>query len=154
METLVCVDCGTKFMLSEGEKARFDLLIKTREGFAYPKRCKPCRAKRKAEGPPTMVARPLPAAPAAPPPPQPFKAIVPLPANGNGNGKGHDHGNGHEKDKEIQLVLATVDFDKLVRGEPIVYHGVKVLLADIGYDTMRSVIEEAERAGRTHNRAG
>jgi hypothetical protein len=151
METLDCVDCGTKFTLSEGEKAKFDVLIKTRVGFAYPKRCKPCRAKRKAGNPPTVAA---PFLPAALPPPPPFKAVVPPPINGGSNGKGHDPKDDHEKDKEIKLVLATVDFDKLVRGEPIVYHGVKVILADIGYDTMRSVIEEAERNGRTHNRAG
>jgi hypothetical protein len=43
-ETLKCKDCGEAFILSEKEAAFF-----LRKGLTLPKRCAPCRAKRREE---------------------------------------------------------------------------------------------------------
>jgi hypothetical protein len=42
-----CVDCGDEFTFTEGEQKFFQ--AKFGNDFAPPKRCKPCRAKKKAE---------------------------------------------------------------------------------------------------------
>lgn len=41
-EEINCVDCNTPFTIGDGER---DFFIK--KGFSLPKRCKPCRIKRK-----------------------------------------------------------------------------------------------------------
>lgn len=41
-ETLVCVDCEAEFEFTENDQEFYE-----RKGFAKPKRCKPCREKKK-----------------------------------------------------------------------------------------------------------
>ena len=45
-EQIECVDCGTEFTFTEGEQNFFQ--EKFGDGFNHPKRCKPCREKKKA----------------------------------------------------------------------------------------------------------
>lgn len=51
---LKCVDCGQSFVFARGEQAHF-----YSKGLHEPKRCKPCREKRKAQrasqGPPPLA---------------------------------------------------------------------------------------------------
>ena len=42
-KTLTCIDCGNKFIFEAGEQAFY-----RSKGLAEPKRCKPCRDKRRA----------------------------------------------------------------------------------------------------------
>lgn len=42
--TISCITCGEQFDFGEGEQKFFDTM-----GFTYPKRCKPCRQKKKKE---------------------------------------------------------------------------------------------------------
>jgi len=48
------------------------------------------------------------------------------------------------KSDEILLVLATKDFEDLVNGRPVVWRGVRVVLADIGFGVMKKAVEDAE----------
>lgn len=43
-KTLVCQDCGQEFVFTESEQNFYQ-----ERGFQEPKRCKPCRDKRKAQ---------------------------------------------------------------------------------------------------------
>lgn len=45
-EQITCVDCGTDFTFTEGEQKFFH--EKFGDDFNRPKRCKPCREKKKA----------------------------------------------------------------------------------------------------------
>lgn len=44
--TIQCADCGEDFIFSEGESKFFQS-----KGFASPRRCKPCRAKKNKDKP-------------------------------------------------------------------------------------------------------
>lgn len=126
--TLTCVDCGVTETLTQKDQERFDHLIKTVPGFQTPKRCNACRKKRRDEKPAAGKAVTLKAVPSisvtpAPPPPPP-----PTP----------------EEPAKVLLVLATKDFDDLVNGRSVIWKGVKVLLADIGFSAMRKAIDDAE----------
>ena len=44
MKELKCKDCGATFVVDDGEQAWF-----AEKGFELPKRCKPCRSRRKNE---------------------------------------------------------------------------------------------------------
>lgn len=46
-EQITCVDCGAEFTFTEGEQKFFR--EKFGGDYSPPKRCKPCRAKKKAE---------------------------------------------------------------------------------------------------------
>lgn len=129
METRTCVDCRKAFTLSEEEQRSHQEKQKVDPTWQLPKRCRECRALRK---------RPV----ASPPAPThvPSLAALPLPPAPK-NGEAVPTTNGKE---EVRLVLATTDFDKLVRGEPVSWHGCTVVLARIGFDVMRKAIEEAE----------
>lgn len=131
--TIQCVDCGISETLTAKEEARFSELLKTVHGFQVPKRCGGCRKRRrdeKAAAPfrsnhvpiatPTVPIRP-PVAVLNPDPPEP-----------------------KEERPDVLFVLATKDFDDLVHGQPVIWRGVKVVLADIGFDAMRDAIEDAE----------
>lgn len=126
--TLTCVDCGVTETLTPKDQERFDHLLKTVPGFQTPKRCNACRKKRRDEKPTSGKAIAMKATPSisvtAPPVPPP--AAPP------------------EAPPKILLVLATKDFDDLVHGRSVVWNGVKVLLADIGFAVMRKAIDEAE----------
>lgn len=127
-----CLDCHADYTMTEAEKVRFEGLMKTVAGFRMPRRCPSCRKIRRDQKP---ASAPLPmpkAAPVPAPVPAPPPAVV-------------DQVDVRQKDPaEITLVLATKDFEDLVHGRPVVWHGVRVILADIGFTSMRKVIEEAE----------
>lgn len=42
-DKILCVDCGSKFVFTDGERRFFD-----GKGLAYPKRCKKCREAKRA----------------------------------------------------------------------------------------------------------
>lgn len=44
-DTQICIDCGQEFEITEG----FKRLVAENPSFVLPKRCYPCRQKRKAE---------------------------------------------------------------------------------------------------------
>jgi hypothetical protein len=128
--TLTCVDCGVTETLTPKDLERFDHLLKTVPGFQTPKRCNACRKRRREEKPTAGKAVALKAVPSiavtpAPPPPAPPPPIPEEPA-------------------KVLLVLATKDFDDLVNGRAVIWKGVKVVLADIGFAVMRKAIEDAE----------
>jgi hypothetical protein len=119
-ENNVCVDCRKVYSFSTAEKARFDNLMKTVQGFQMPKRCFECRSARR-----NGEARP------APPAPAPVQAKPPQAAP--------------PKKGEIRLVLATTDFENLIAGKQVVWQGVTVILADIGFKAMHDAIDRVEQ---------
>ena len=138
MGPLVCIDCGQTFVITASEKVRFEELMKNIHGFSMPRRCFPCRQRRR----PNQV----PPVPVAPPPvqvavqekpvsrmallPPPPKSVVEEPVV--------------VPKEEVRLILATKDFEDLVHGQPVVWQGVRVILADIGFKVMREAIDRAE----------
>ena len=127
----VCIECGASYVMSQDEKLRFEDLIKNVPNFFMPKRCGECRKKRRMERNLEKLAPALPAVPPPPaPPPPPPPAIEPPKAE--------------EPKKEIRLILATKDFEDLVHGRHVTWQGVRVILADIGFDVMRKAIDRAE----------
>lgn len=133
--TIHCVDCGTTETLVAAEAARFDNLLKTVKGFQMPKRCGVCRKRRRDEKPASV-----PQTRATVPAPSPTPVIV---MSAKPSIAVLDPANEADMAR-VNLVLATKDFDDLVNGRPVVYKGVKVILADIGFEAMRRVIDEAE----------
>jgi len=119
----VCLDCGKPFELTAGERAWYATHkdLKTGESLQMPKRCKPCRERRKNGN----VSTP--------------EEVIP---------KGYDKqfmsSPPKKEPEEVRLVMATKDFEDLVMGEAVCWHGVRVVLADIGFDTMRKIIDQAE----------
>lgn len=61
-QELLCKDCGRRFVFGEAEQARY-----ARHGFAPPKRCRACRAARRAAKP-ARVPGEAPASARTPPP--------------------------------------------------------------------------------------
>lgn len=55
---IVCKDCGKGFLFEGAEQERY-----ARDGFAPPKRCRPCRAARRATTKPRDESTPPPATP-------------------------------------------------------------------------------------------
>jgi len=119
-ETYVCVDCGKPYVFSTAEKARFDSLMNTVQGFQMPKRCFECRKERR-NGTGRAAAPPAAGKPSA-------KPTI-----------------GPPKKDEVRLVLATTDFENLIAGRPVTWHGVTVILADIGYQAMHDAINRVEQ---------
>lgn len=164
-ETLVCTDCGQNYVMTDQEKARFEELIKNVKDFQMPKRCFECRRKRRMEKVPqrqATIPKPLPSpapepAPAviskplqviAPPPPPPVSVAPAAPVLRAVVAEAI----GVEKE-EVRFILATKDFEDLVHGRPIVWQGVRVILADIGFKMMRDALDRAEmERAKTHFR--
>jgi len=42
----ICADCGSQITMTQGDKDFWDKLIKE-QGYKFPKRCKPCREKKR-----------------------------------------------------------------------------------------------------------
>ncbi|MCO5165320.1 MAG: zinc-ribbon domain containing protein [Planctomycetes bacterium] len=61
-QELVCKECGRPFLFEDAEQERY-----ARDGFEPPRRCRPCRAARRAAGRPPSERLPRPAPPPAPP---------------------------------------------------------------------------------------
>lgn len=139
--TIACIDCGTTFTMSEGEKLYFEELIRTLPNFRMPRRCAECRKKRKI----IQGGTPLQGMPGT------YQG-----AQGNGGGQ---CGPGpavaplplpsslpvvvEEPPKEVRVILVGHDFADLVCGRPVVRPGVRVILADIGVDVMRKAVDRA-----------
>lgn len=159
---IVCVDCGITYTMLEAEYARFQELAKTVKDFKMPRRCANCRKIRRNEKLVQTLAQAPPQPPsveAVPVPSYRPEALVLTPdaiARGGSfvaNFKPSTNTAAVVLDRpkpeepiaeEVRLVLATKDFEELVRGHPIVWHGVRVILADIGFKNMRGAIELAE----------
>ena len=116
----VCVDCGKPFELTAGERAWYATHkdLKTGEALQLPKRCKPCRDLRK-NG-------------------QTVKEVVPT-----GYSKEFFPPKKEAKE-EIRIVLATTDFEELVSGRSVYWQGVRIVLADIGFNVMRKILDQVE----------
>lgn len=161
--SFICITCQKTYTMSEKEFARFKELAATVENFQMPRRCFECRRARRLQPQPFVhpgnmqtpkaleaeivnesedvsstvvtqtaraevrVALETPAASACTPAPSPS---VPKPIE--------------EKKEEVLFVLATKDFDELVHGQAVVWRGVRVVLADIGFAVMRRAIDDAE----------
>jgi len=126
--SIVCLDCGVTYTMPEKEFQRFTELANTVKNFRMPKRCSDCRRVRRNQEP--QVAAPAPKAIVMPAP----AAVVPL----------KEATAPETKSDEILLVLATKDFEDLVNGRPVVWRGVRVVLADIGFGVMKKAVEDAE----------
>ncbi len=139
-EPLICAECGAVYELTEGEREWFANRKdpKTGKPWQLPKRCRPCRDRRKTEAKaPPRIERPL--EPRSYPVREPVRELPP---------EKRPDDNGHKKKEEVRIILATTDFTDLVQGREVVWQGVHIVLADIGFNVMRRAIDEAERVGR------
>lgn len=128
--SIVCIDCGVTYTMPDQEYDRFKALMATNPTFKMPRRCADCRRARRNQVPPTL------------------KAQVPSYTSGLAQYPHADvapiaHREEASKD-EILFVLATKDFEDLVNGRPVVWRGVRVVLADIGLKVMKKAIEDVE----------
>jgi hypothetical protein len=143
---LICSDCREEYTMTASEKVRFQELIKNVQGFVMPKRCPACRKKNReakalqGSSPQVSKTAVFQAVVAAPPAP---RVMVETPKNGMPAVKVETVGVEIPKE-EIRLILATKDFEDLVHGRPVIWQGVRVILADIGFKVMRDAIERAE----------
>ena len=130
MDARVCVSCGNEFTLSEEEQKWHLEMQKSDQGWQLPKRCKACLAERHKTQAPVQHASPRNGdgdVPTYRPPKAPvFKKPI----------------------EQVRMVLATSDFYNLVQGKEVSWHGVTIILADIGFGVMRDAIDEAEHVGR------
>lgn len=133
-DQMTCVDCGQPFSLSAPERARFEQLSRNVEGFQMPKRCFDCRVIKRQE---KLSQRPPRVAQKAVVAEIPRRAVAPeIPVARVLTVE--------PKKDEVRIILATTDFENLVHGKPVVWQGVRVILADIGFKVMRDAIERAE----------
>lgn len=141
-----CVVCKKNPVFANAsEKLRFQELQRTVTDFQMPRRCWECRREaRKPIAAPSVEApypiKPLPVFSAPPPAP----SVTPPAANEE------------VRKEEIRLVLATKDFEDLVHGRAVVWQGVRVILADIGFKVMKDAVDRAEtsRAREVFHRNG
>jgi hypothetical protein len=139
----ICLDCRSPYSLTEAEEKSFKSLMGKLKDFKMPKRCSPCRALRRngVQPPPVFVAAP--AIPMGRASTLDMKIKVnpglpgPVPAKA-----------------PVHFVLGTGDFEALVSGQPLVWNGVTIVLADIGFKAMYDAIERAEvaRISASHKR--
>jgi hypothetical protein len=145
---LICSECRQEYTMTASEKVRFQELIKSVQGFVMPKRCPACRKKNReakaALGVGVVPApKPVEVQSAVAPPPPP-RVTVDTPKNGTPSVKAEAPAKVELPREEVRLILATKDFEDLVHGRPVVWQGVRVILADIGFKVMRDAIERAE----------
>lgn len=138
----ICIDCGKSFVMTASEKVRFAELVKNVTGFQMPRRCLDCRIKRREEKLSGNVGNQAPARVSVrenvlekPPIPKPSIMVFPEPK---------PEAMPSAAKEEVRFILATKDFEDLVHGRPVVWQGVRVILADIGFKVMRDAIERAE----------
>lgn len=126
--TIVCIDCGMTYALGDQERVKFEQLLNSVSGFQIPRRCASCRKlkrEEKSRQERMLQARDIPTYPPPPlPPAPPVEVIAPK--------------------EEVRFILATKDFEDLVHGRPVLWQGVRVILADIGFRVMRDAIDRAE----------
>jgi hypothetical protein len=115
--------------MSQDEKTRFEELIKNVPNFFMPKRCGECRRKRrlaKNQGLPYLPPVKLAAAPVEVPVEIPVDVPIEVPS------------------KEPRIILVSQHFEELILGHPVVLNGIRIILAEIGFDVMRKAIDRAE----------
>jgi len=154
-ESEICADCRSPFQLSEVEKRNFEALISKLPNFKMPRRCSRCRKIRRDQV--ANAGRGVPMA-VFPTPAVPMKGAstrdvaVEITSWEPGVPKiismevGPTSGPVAAPQKPVSLVLGTGDFEALVAGRSVTWHGVKVVLADIGFKAMYDAIEHAEVA--------
>jgi hypothetical protein len=149
METRICVDCRKEFTLSEAEQKYHAEKQKVDQAWQLPRRCKDCLTARRLNSMSHAASAPLHRPVVAP-------VTGTSPTNGthavavatapkppvNGTPKACP------QKKKDRLILATTDFEKLVNGCVVEWHGhdLEVILADIGFDNMRHMLDDAEFA--------
>lgn len=130
--TIVCIECGVTYFFTPQEKVSFERLLNTEPDFKMPRRCAECRKLRREEKirmERQAITKEIPTyAPTLADMPRANEAVTPP----------------TEEPQEVRFILATKDFEDLVHGRPIVWQGVRVILADIGFKVMREAIERAE----------
>lgn len=148
-----CVECGITYTMTEKEHLRFKDLAAQNPAFRMPKRCAECRRLRRLEQERTLprpaIARPL--TPMVQRVNAPVMAPTVLPKPSVSETVDLDLGSGVTEDfmveapkKEVVFMLATKDFEELVHGRPVVWQGVRVILAQIGFENMHKAIDRAE----------
>lgn len=127
----LCVVCKKNPVFANAsEKLRFQELQRTVQDFQMPRRCWQCRREaRKPVGANVELGPAVMAHPAA----SASRVIELTPKR-------------ESPEEEIRLILATKDFEDLVHGRPVVWQGVRVILADIGFKVMKDAVERAETA--------
>lgn len=129
----ICLDCHSEYSLTEAEEKSFRSLMAKFKDFKMPRRCSPCRALRRngvQAAPVAAPAIPIGRASTLDTKIQINKSLSgPVPAKA-----------------PVHFVLGTGDFEALVSGQPLVWNGVTVVLADIGFKAMYDAIERAEVA--------
>lgn len=140
----VCTDCQQEFSLAASEKIWYEERQKLDPKFMMPKRCKPCRVKRKNGD----LGKPVQLPPYAHVPhPLPLPLPLPLPPTPEERGVSRsDLSKTKPGGDEIRIVLATVDFEDLISGRSVYCRTskVRIVLADIGFSSMRTLIDRAE----------
>jgi hypothetical protein len=131
--SLVCVDCGITYTMTDKEYSRFKDLAKNIANFKMPRRCAQCRKVRRENAGRLQQAYVRPGVRSTTAPDQPISHQAPhrriaQPAERN----------------ETLVILSTDDFESLVNGQPVIWNGVRVVLAQIGFQQMRKLIDEAE----------
>lgn len=143
-DPLVCADCGLNYVMTASEKVRFAELVKNVQGFQMPKRCPECRKRRRLEKNSQQHQGVPPGYPSASPS-TPSTAFVAVPQQkAPVETEVIEETVTRTQKEEVRFVLATTDFEDLVHGRPVVWQGVRVVLADIGFKVMREAIERAE----------
>ena len=149
-----CLDCHEQFVLTSSERARFEALSGQLQGFKMPRRCTRCRRNRRNLKPTTEPASPAMVPmiqmkgastldrytrvndpPDAPPAPPASSVQTAWPKS---NPKVE-----FKEQNEVNIVLGTGDFEALVSGKPVTWHGVQVVLADIGFPAMYDALDRA-----------
>jgi hypothetical protein len=143
-DSIVCTDCQQQFTLNAGEKIWYEERQKLDPKFKMPKRCKPCREKRKDVDGNVKSARPVLNVPFRPVPVLPSRPLLPTPEE-RGVSRS-DLAKTKPGGDEIRVVLATVDFEDLIAGRSVYCrtNKVRIVLADIGFAAMRAAIDRAE----------
>jgi len=142
----ICADCRSPYQLTETEKRSFETLISQRPGFKMPRRCSRCRKVRRdqqnARGPMAVPSIPMKSA-------STLDTKVVIVSAGR-----PDDAPVTVKPTSVDMVLGTGDFEDLVSGKAIVWRGVRIVLADIGFKVMYDAIERAEvaRISAAHKR--
>jgi hypothetical protein len=154
----ICADCRSPYQLTEVEKRSFEALVSQRPGFKMPRRCSRCRAIRRNQPKPAFV----PSGPAAIPAiPMKGASTLDMGVRITSWERGSPKVSADPvlapdlpKPERVDIVLGTGDFEALVGGKPVAWHGVQIVLADIGFKAMYDAIEHAEvaRISAAHKR--
>lgn len=134
-----CLGCQKPFVIPLAEKEKFETLIQTLPNFQMPKRCPACRRERRAQNPQPQRQASAPPQPASLAPLRGYDPVLMAPSAPQAPAAAA----APSKD-EIRFVIANVDFENLVAGRHVTWCGVTLILADIGFKSMRETIDRVE----------